>query len=97
MEKTSDIIKKIEDFAPLDTMQKWDNSGWQINLGNLTTSKIMVSLDVTMSSVNDAIEKHCDMIISHHPVFFNPIKKIDSPFIIKAIQNNIQIYYVKMK
>ena len=33
MEQINKIIKKIEEFAPLATAQKWDNSGWQINLG----------------------------------------------------------------
>lgn len=92
MEKVNKIIKKIEEFAPLDTMQKWDNSGWQINLGNEDVNKIMLTLDVTRSVVNEAIKKHCDMIISHHPVFFHPIKTIDSPLVINAIKNNIQIY-----
>lgn len=92
MEKVSKIIKKIEEFAPLETMQKWDNSGWQINLGKESTNKILLTLDVTRSVVNEAVEKHCDLIISHHPVFFNPIKNINSPLVIKAIQNNIQIY-----
>ncbi len=92
MEKINKIIKKIEEFAPLSTMQKWDNSGWQINLGIENTKRILLALDVTSSTVDEAIEKKCDLIISHHPVFFNPIKVIDSDFIIKAIQNNIQIY-----
>ena len=92
MEKVSKIIKKIEEFAPLETMQKWDNSGWQINLGIEDTNRILLALDVTNSTVDEAINKKCDMIISHHPVFFNPIKEIDSPYIIKAIQNNIQVY-----
>ena len=92
MEKVTKIIKKIEEFAPLETMQKWDNSGWQVNLGRDTTNKILLTLDVTPSAVDEAVEKHCDMIISHHPVFFHPIKSIESPFVIKAIQNNIQIY-----
>ena len=92
MEKVSKIIKKIEEFAPLETMQKWDNSGWQINLEIEDTNRILLALDVTNSTVDEAINKKCDMIISHHPVFFNPIKEIDSPYIIKAIQNNIQVY-----
>ncbi|MCD7780951.1 MAG: Nif3-like dinuclear metal center hexameric protein [Candidatus Gastranaerophilales bacterium] len=92
MEKVSKIIKKIEDFAPLSTMQKWDNSGWQINLGIENTSKILLALDVTPSTVDEAVNKHCDLILSHHPVFFNPIKTIEAPYIIKALQNNIQIY-----
>ena len=92
MEKVSKIIKKIAEFAPRETMQKWDNSGWQINLGIEDTNRILLALDVTNSTVDEAINKKCDMIISHHPVFFNPIKEIDSPYIIKAIQNNIQVY-----
>lgn len=92
MEQTNKIIKRIEEFAPLSTMQKWDNSGWQINLGNKETEKVLLCLDVTPSIVDEAIEKHCDLILSHHPVFFNGIKVIKSPYIIKAIQNNIQVY-----
>ncbi len=92
MEKVSKIIKRIEEFAPLNTMQKWDNSGWQINLGIEDTNKILLALDVTPSTVDEAINKKCDLILSHHPIFFNSIKTIESPFIIKAIQNNIQVY-----
>ncbi len=92
MEKVSKVIRKIEEFAPLETMQKWDNSGWQINLGIEDTNKILLALDVTNSTVDEAIAKKCDMIISHHPIFFSPIKEINTPYIIKAIQNNIQVY-----
>ena len=42
MEQINKIIKTIEEFAPLSTAQKWDNSGWQINLGNKKTSKILL-------------------------------------------------------
>ncbi len=92
MEKVTKIIKRIEEFAPLNTMQKWDNSGWQINLGIIDTNRILLALDVTQSTVDEAINKKCDLILSHHPIFFNSIKTIESPFIIKAIQNNIQVY-----
>ena len=44
MEKVSKIIKRIEEFAPLNTMQKWDNSGWQINLGIEDTNRILLAL-----------------------------------------------------
>ena len=86
------IIKKIEEFAPLETMQSWDNSGWQINLNNKETNSILLTLDVTEKTIDEAINKKCDLILSHHPIFFNSIKLIEKPFIIKAIQNNIQIY-----
>ncbi len=92
MEQVNKIIKKIEDFAPLSTMQKWDNSGWQINLGHENVSRILLVLDVTPVTVDEAVEKKCDFILSHHPLFFNNIKSIEASYIIKAIQNNIQIY-----
>ncbi len=92
MEKITKIIKKIEDFAPISTCQKWDNSGWQINLGIENVNKILLALDVTPACVDEAVKKNCDLILSHHPVFFNSIKSIDAPYIIKAIKNNIQIY-----
>lgn len=92
MEHVNKIIKAIETFAPPATAQKWDNSGWQINLGNETVNKILVVLDVTPATVNEAITRGCDLILAHHPVFFNNIKSIESSYIIKAIQNNIQIY-----
>ncbi len=92
MEQISKIIKKIEEFAPLNTSQKWDNSGWQINLGKKEVSKILLALDVTPSTIDEAIKKKCDLVLSHHPIFFDNIKVIDSPYIIKAIKNNIQVY-----
>lgn len=92
MEQINKIIKKIEEFAPLSTAQKWDNSGWQINLGKTDVSKVLLALDVTPSTVDEAIKKKCDLILSHHPIFFESIKVIDSPYIIRAIKNNIQVY-----
>ena len=67
MEQINKIIKKIEEFAPLSTAQKWDNSGWQINLGKKEVSQILLALDVTPSSVDEAIKKDCNLIITHHP------------------------------
>ena len=63
MIKTEDIISKIESYASLDLAEDWDNSGWQINLGNKTTKKIILTLDVTPTIVDEAIKKGCDLII----------------------------------
>lgn len=92
--QTSQIISLLEEFAPKNTSQVWDNSGWQINLGNQSVNKILVALTVTEDVVNQAVEEGCDFILSHHPVFFDPIKKIEDKFILTAIQNNIQVYSV---
>ncbi len=97
MINTSEIISEIENLAPVETAQSWDNSGWQIFLGKEETKKVMLCLTVTQNVISQALEHGCDLIISHHPVIFNPIKKITNntvseKIIIEAIKNDVQIY-----
>ena len=92
MAKTSEIIKILENYAPLENAEEWDNSGWQIFLGNDYTTKVLICLTVTEDIINQAEELGCNLIISHHPVIFKPLKNIRDAKIIKAIQRGIQIY-----
>lgn len=92
MAKTSDIIKILEDYAPPELAESWDNSGWQIFFGNDNTTKVMLCLSVTDDVINQAFELGCNLIVSHHPVIFKPLKVIKDVKIIKAIQRGIQIY-----
>ena len=74
-----EIVQKIEKFAPLETQEKWDASGWIVDLKESYVNKILFALTITDQIVEQAIEKGCDMIISHHPLFFVPFeyKKIN--------------------
>ncbi len=92
MKKVDKVIELTEKFAPLETQAEWDNSGWQINLKKNEFSKIMTALTVTESVIFQAKEKGCDLILSHHPVIFEPIKRIEEGIITKAISSGIQIY-----
>lgn len=92
MAKTSEIIKILEDYAPPELAESWDNSGWQVFLGNDNTTKVMLCLTVTDDVINQAFELGCNLIVSHHPVIFKPLKVIKDVKIIKAIQRGIQIY-----
>lgn len=92
MPKVQKVIDLIEKFAPLETQAKWDNSGWQINLGILDFSKIMTALTVTDSVIGQAVEKGCNLILSHHPVIFEPLKSIETGIITNAVKSGIQIY-----
>ena len=69
-----DIVKKIETFAPLDTQEPWDASGWLIDNGIEEINEVMFALTITDKIFEQAIEKNCDMIISHHPLFYVPFK-----------------------
>ncbi len=69
-----DIIKRIEDFAPLETQEDWDCSGWVVNVGSYDNiDKVVLCLTVTNDVVRQAKEQNCDLIISHHPCFYIPL------------------------
>ncbi|MFI3301017.1 MAG: Nif3-like dinuclear metal center hexameric protein [Candidatus Gastranaerophilales bacterium] len=74
-----EIIKKIENFAPLELAEAWDCSGWLVETNKTDVRKIMLALTVTEKIYEQAISSNCDMIISHHPLFNIPIefKNID--------------------
>ena len=69
-----EIVRKIEEFAPLETQEKWDASGWIVELANNEVNKIMFALTITDKIFEQAVTQNCDMIISHHPLFFVPLE-----------------------
>ncbi len=70
-----EIIRKIENFAPIETQQEWDCSGWGVNVDGFDEiHKIMLCLTVTQDVVFQAKAEKCDMILSHHPLFSVPIE-----------------------
>ena len=69
-----EIVRKIEEFAPLETQEKWDASGWIVELANNEINKIMFALTITDKIFEQAMTQNCDMIISHHPLFFVPLE-----------------------
>ena len=68
-----ELVKKIEDFAPPDTAESWDCSGWLVDSQSANVEKVMLALTVTQDVVEQARAKGCDMIISHHPLFEVPL------------------------
>lgn len=69
------LVKLIEKFAPADTQEDWDCSGWIVdNEDILNVNKIMLALTINNDVVAQAKKNNCDMIISHHPLFEVPIE-----------------------
>ncbi|MFA7075759.1 MAG: Nif3-like dinuclear metal center hexameric protein [Candidatus Izemoplasmatales bacterium] len=92
-----DIIKYFETKYPKELAYEWDNVGIQVGTLNIVAKKILITLDVTKEVVQEAIEKKVNMILSHHPLLFNPLERIifDTPrgWIIKnLIKHNITVY-----
>lgn len=70
----SKIISIIENFAPLELQEAWDNSGFQIDFGVNDVKKVLLCLSVTENVINQAVEGGYDLIIAHHPLFFIPFR-----------------------
>ncbi|WP_066683850.1 Nif3-like dinuclear metal center hexameric protein [Christensenella intestinihominis] len=68
----------LEKIAPVGFAEDWDNSGFNVNLHNTDISGIMICLDVLPEVIEEAAEKGCNLIVSHHPLLFRATKQIDS-------------------
>ena len=71
-----DILRFFEAFAPVQTAMDFDNVGLLIGDKNRTVTKAVVSLDITAETVEEAAALGCELIISHHPVSFRPLKRL---------------------
>jgi len=88
---TSDLIKIIHDLAPPALAYDWDNVGFLLGDASTEITKVMLCLDITHKSVDEAIRIGANLIISHHPLIFKPIKKITNPLYLKLIKKNISV------
>lgn len=72
------LTEIIENMAPPDTQEAWDCSGWIVDAENIIeVNKVMLALTITDDVVAQARKKKCDMIISHHPLFYVPLEYRD--------------------
>ena len=92
-----DITNYLEELAPLKYAEDFDNVG--LLVGNYTTSVsgVLVTLDTLEETVDEAIAKNCNLIISFHPIIFGGLKKLNGNsyverVVLKAIKNDIAIY-----
>ncbi|WP_265443661.1 Nif3-like dinuclear metal center hexameric protein [Acetivibrio straminisolvens] len=95
--KAREIIKYMEELAPKSLAEDYDNVGLLVGNRESLIERILVCLDVNSKTVDEAISKKADLIISHHPVIFKGIKRIneDDPkgsIIYRLIKNDIGVY-----
>ena len=91
-----DILNCITEIAPLQWQESYDNAGLQVGDLNAEIHKALIALDVTEELLDEAIAKHCDLIISHHPLIFKGLKHLTPQtyierIVTKAIKYDIAI------
>ena len=92
-----ELIEKLERLAPPDCACDWDNVGLLAGRSDKEVKKVFIALDATDEVVENAVRWGADLLITHHPLIFKPLKKInDKDFIsrriIKLIRNDISYY-----
>lgn len=95
--KLEELIQAIEEIAPIHTQESWDNSGVQLASGPLQIFKVLTSLEITDSVIEEADETGVDMIVTHHPLIFGGIHSIDyrntiGSYIVKLLNLGISVY-----
>lgn len=93
----NDVIEYMERLAPLSTALEWDNSGLLIGWRDKPVNRALIGLDCTDALLDKAVSLGADLIITHHPLIFQPIKAITSDTalgrrVIKLINAGISLY-----
>lgn len=82
MTTVQQLYEAMQRIAPLELAESWDNPGLLVDCAGEVT-RVLVTLDITPEVVAEAAAKHCQAIVAHHPVIFDPLKKLgpqDVPF-----------------
>ena len=92
-----EIAAVVEEFAPLETQESWDNAGFCIGSPEQEVHGVMVALDCTKELIREAVRHGADMVVTHHPLVFGGLKKIcpEDPVgaaVIEAIRSGVVIY-----
>ncbi|WP_185853478.1 Nif3-like dinuclear metal center hexameric protein [Blattabacterium cuenoti] len=94
-----DIADKLENLAPIEYADSYDNVGLIVGSFHQKVRKILITLDLTEEVFYESINKKCNLIISFHPIIFKPIKNITGKtfserVIISALKNDVSIYVI---
>ena len=97
--KIKEITRLLEDYASLQYQESYDNCGLIVGNENIEVKGTLITLDCTEEVIDEAIAEDCNLIIAHHPIIFNGLKKLNGSnyierTVIKAIKNDLAIYAI---
>lgn len=93
----SDIAAALESLAPPAVAESYDNVGLIVGYPNTPVTGVLVNLDVTEELIDEAIARGCNLIVTHHPIWFSARKRLNgedyvSRIIMRAIREDIGLY-----
>ena len=85
--KVSEIIEIIENIAPPEIAEEWDNVGLLLGDKDKNVSKVLVALDINAEIIRQATENKVDLIVTHHPLIFKPIGRVTDKNLLILLEN----------
>ena len=82
-----EIYDTLQKIAPPELACSWDNVGLLVNAGTPVTG-VLTALDITPAVVREAVENDCELIVSHHPVIFDPLRRLDKDDVPALLMQN---------
>ena len=69
-----EILDRLEQLSPASFAMDWDNSGLQLGDRDAEIRRVLIAVDATKEVIEEAVELKADLILTHHPMIFSPIK-----------------------
>ncbi len=96
MVQAEELVGKLLEAVPEGYAEDWDNVGWMVGFTSQEIEKIMVAVDPSPEAIDLAVAEDCDLLITHHPLFFNKIDRLTDrdPFqkaVLKAIKSSLGV------
>ena len=76
MATVKEVYRKLDGWAPFETQMSFDNSGLLVGRVDREVKSVLVALDVTLPVVEEAARLGCSLIVAHHPVIFEPVRRM---------------------
>lgn len=95
--KLGTIIEKLQELAPARYAMDWDNVGLLAGRADKDVKKVLIALEITDETVEEAVQFGADLIVTHHPLIFKPLRSVTDQDmygrkLIRMIQSDICYY-----
>lgn len=92
-----EITTALEEHFPLSIQESWDNAGWQLGDPDDECRGVLICLDLTPAVLREAIDRGCNLVVSHHPLIFRGLKQITGRnrverMVAEAFRRGISVY-----
>lgn len=96
---TRDVLDLLEGLAPARLAESWDNPGLQVGSYSQKITRIFMALDPAPKALHSALDRHAELLLTHHPLIFTPLSQIDihtypGNVVMEAIRSNISVVAV---